>query len=95
MFMGKAMWTFTTPNTIYISDKFDDWDAIDEVAHELVHRRQWQRDGTFKYMIIKAIGRFTGFIGRLFGFDWDFYEYEAYAMEDLIDMTKRDLGNGK
>jgi len=80
MWFGMASWTLLTPNTVYLNKGYDDWDMIDEVAHELIHREQCKRDGIFVYLVLKTLG-------RLF-FDSS-YEAEAYAEQERIDTLKR------
>jgi|GEM_PF-3652000 len=83
--MGNAMFCVLAPNTVWLNKKSDDWAMIDEVAHELIHRDQYTRDGLIRYIFIKVYGRLMGWlIGNP-------YENEAYAEQDRIDMVKRGI----
>lgn len=93
--LGMAFWTLLIPNTVFLRKGYDNWDMIDEVAHELTHRKQWQDDGTVIYLLKKTVYRF----GTIFRqvrklenkYKWNKYETEAYARQDKTDALKRQL----
>ncbi len=81
---GNAFFFILMPNTVLLNKKVlkahGVWDLIDEVAHELVHRDQWRKDGTIKYLLKKTCCRL---------FMNNNYEKEAYTVQDEIDTLKR------
>lgn len=85
MSFGNAAYCILFPNIVFLNKKGSDWDMIDEVAHEIIHRNQFKRDGLIFYILIKLYGRLLGWlVGNP-------YETEAYAEQDRIDMVKRGI----
>ncbi len=86
MFLGNATFCVLTPNTIWLNKKGNDWDMIDEVAHEVIHRKQFKRYGLATYLLSKTFCRLFGWA---MGGNW--IEKEAYAEQTRVDTLKRGL----
>lgn len=85
---ANALFFILMSNTMFLDKKVlkkhGIWDLIDEVAHELVHREQFKRDGFFLYLAKKVFYRLLGWLTG-----GNSYEIEAYKRQDIIDELKR------